>query len=139
MELRPRRRALRFLAVGWLGFLVQIAALAALTSAARWPWLPATCAGVEAAIVHNFLWHERWTWRDRTHSEAPRRRLIRFAQYNAATGLVALTGNVVLTAVFLAALHAPAILANALAVATLTIVNFVVADRWIFRSRSAAL
>ena len=81
MDLFPRRRALRFLAVGGLGFLVQI-----------------------AAIVHNSFWHERWTWRDRTHSAVLGRRLTRFAKYNAATGLVALTGNIALTALFLAAL-----------------------------------
>ena len=28
-------------------------------------YLVATAIGVEAAILTNFLWHDRWTWRDR--------------------------------------------------------------------------
>src|SRR6266850_7391971 len=63
-----RARAQRFtvfLAVGWLGFALQLTALAFLTSVAHWPWLPATIVAVELAVVHNFIWHERVTWRDR--------------------------------------------------------------------------
>src|SRR5205085_2282585 len=62
---------------------------------------------------------------------------VMLAKYNLATGLVALVGNVVLTALYLARLHAPAVVANALAVGTLMIVNFFVADRWIFRPMPA--
>ena len=53
-----------FMAVGALGFALQIAALALFT-AAGWPLIAAIAAAVEVAILHNFCWHERWTWRDR--------------------------------------------------------------------------
>ena len=55
-----------FASVGALGLVVQLASLGALTWIARWGYLPATVAAVEIAVIHNFLWHERWTWRDRT-------------------------------------------------------------------------
>jgi len=132
-------RTARFLAIGWLGFVVQIAAIGALTALAHWPWLPATCVAVEASIVHNYLWHERWTWGDRACASVPAPRVVRFAKYNAATGLVAIVGNVGLTALYLSLLTVPAVVANALSVVTLTIVNVVVADRWIFTSLFVAV
>src|SRR5204863_529945 len=59
---RCQSRAIRFVIVGAIGFVVQIAALWALTVLGGWRWLPATLAAVEVAVVHNFLWHDRWTW-----------------------------------------------------------------------------
>ena len=56
-----------FAAVGVFGFVLQITAIASLLSAG-WSYLAATAAGVELAVLHNFWWHERWTWRDRTTS-----------------------------------------------------------------------
>ena len=31
-------------------------------------YLMATLVAVEAAILSNFVWHYRWTWRDRSGS-----------------------------------------------------------------------
>jgi putative flippase GtrA len=137
---RPRR-TVRFLIVGALGFGVQIAVLETLTSLAGWFWLPATILSVEVAIVHNFLWHARWTWAD---AWAGRRRgfavsgapfdteVVRFVHFNVASGLTSIAGNVALTALYAGALRVPVIAANGLAVLTMAVVNFVVADRWIF-------
>lgn len=58
-------RIAMFTGVGVMGFLVQLAVLATLTSVAGWPYLIATCVAVEAAVLHNFAWHEGWTWADR--------------------------------------------------------------------------
>ena len=57
-------RAARFAWVGAGGFVVQVAALHAF-AAAGVPYAFATALAVEVAILHNFLWHERWTWADR--------------------------------------------------------------------------
>jgi len=121
----------RFITVGLFGFLLQIAALAALTSYAHWSWLPATLISVELAVLHNFLWHERWTWIDRTaaHS-APFARLLRFHVSN---GLVSIVGNAALMAWLVGVLRVPAVPANALAVGAMSVLNFVMADRWVFR------
>jgi alkanesulfonate monooxygenase SsuD/methylene tetrahydromethanopterin reductase-like flavin-dependent oxidoreductase (luciferase family) len=61
-------RWLVFNFVGVLGFLVQLAALVLLMGRFRWGFGPATVLAVEAAVVHNFFWHERWTWADRASS-----------------------------------------------------------------------
>ena len=92
-----------FVAVGALGFLVQIAALHLLTTSAGWPWLPATLVAVELAVLHNFLWHERWTWIDRTIAvRGPRSaaglRVERLVRFHVANGLISIAGNALLMA-----------------------------------------
>ncbi len=65
---RARRTLLRWIkfnAVGGIGIGVQLAALAILRSWLRLDYLPATGLAVEIAVIHNFLWHERFTWADR--------------------------------------------------------------------------
>ena len=71
---------------------VQLTALALLTHAG-WPVLLATALAVEAAVLHNFVWHERWTWSDRP-VRGPQR-LARLGQFHLANGAVSLGGNVV--------------------------------------------
>src|SRR5438034_6560611 len=61
-----------FMAVGGLGFLVQLAALAALMSLADWRWLRATLVSVELAVVHNFFSHAHCTWDNRTVAPSDR-------------------------------------------------------------------
>jgi len=120
-------RVARFLAVGAGGFLVQVIALWLLTMRAHWTWLPATLAAVELAVVHNFFWHARWTWRDR-----PGDWLVRFARFQLANGLASIGGNAVLMGLLAGALGWPPIPANVVAVALMSLVNFVTADRWVF-------
>src|SRR5207302_167418 len=47
----------RFFTVGWMGFVVQMAASVALTSVVHVSWLPATGAAAELSIIRNFFWH----------------------------------------------------------------------------------
>ena len=126
----------KFVIVGCLGFVLQLLTLSALTSLAGWPFLPATAAAVEAAVLHNFVWHEWWTWGDRgfggfagfagAHSFG---RLVRF---NVATGFISIVGNLILVEIFVEALGLPPLVGNAIAVGSLSVVNFVVSDRWVF-------
>ena len=118
----------RFIAIGFLGFLLQLTALALLTSGARWTWLPATLVSVEFAVVHNFLWHARWTWRDRPGAWGAC-----FVRFQLANGLASIVGNVALMALLAGVLGLPALPANVVAVMTISVVNFVTADRWVFR------
>ena len=59
-------RWVKFNAVGIIGVGVQLVVLTVLTSGLDLHYLPATFLAVESAVLHNFMWHERWTWRDRT-------------------------------------------------------------------------
>jgi putative flippase GtrA len=136
-------RVAPFVVVGVLGFIVQIAALHVLTAAAGWPWLPATLVAVELAVLHNFLWHERWTWIDRTSAErapggAADARMQRLVRFHLANGLVSIAGNALLMAWLVGILRLPPVPANTIAVIATSIVNFLMADRWVFRGRPTA-
>jgi putative flippase GtrA len=52
--------------VGLIGIGVQLVMLVVLKGWLGIHYLAATVLAVEAAILHNFIWHERWTWVDRT-------------------------------------------------------------------------
>ena len=124
-------RWLKFNAVGSLGILVQLGILAALTWGAAVDYLLATALAVEAAIIHNFFWHEHFTWRDRWSAGGS---LGRFLRFNLTTGAFSIFGNVVLMKVFTGILDIPYLLANGLSITTCSLVNFLVSDRFVFAS-----
>jgi len=55
----------KFNFVGGIGIVVQFAVLFFLKSVLHLNYLVATALAVEIAVLHNFLWHERFTWVDR--------------------------------------------------------------------------
>ena len=61
-------RWLKFNFVGAVGVGVQLAMLALLVSGLGLGYMVATALAVETAVLHNFVWHERFTWADRTSS-----------------------------------------------------------------------
>jgi len=80
---------LKFNAVGAMGVAVQLGALALLTRVCGWNYLLATAAAVEAALVHNFIWHERYTWAERTRGARAGRALARrLAAFHLGNGVV---------------------------------------------------
>ena len=123
--------------VGVLGFLIQLSTLFLLIVFAHWPWPIATLIAVECAVVHNFLWHERWTWARRLGPTTGSERLARFLRFNMANGVTSVAGNLIVMAILLSGATLPPLVANAVAVAVVCIVNFFSADRWVFRSSRA--
>ena len=123
-------RWLKFNAVGAIGILVQLAALAILKSLLHVQYLIATALAVELAVLHNFIWHERWTWKDRTGGPGTFGRLLRF---NLSTGALSIVSNLVLMRVFVGAMHLPLLPANLLSIAMTALANFVVSEAWVFR------
>src|SRR5207245_10731789 len=86
---------IRFNVVGVLGFALQSGALFVLTHGAlSMGYLAATAAAVELAVLNNFVWHQRWTWKDRPSANTSEtlRRLLKF---NITNGAVSITGNLV--------------------------------------------
>jgi putative flippase GtrA len=122
-------RFVRFNSIGVVGFLVQIVVLTGLLHAGV-HYLAATALAVECAILHNFFWHERWTWKDRP--SAGRGRLGRLLRFHALNGTVSLAGNVLLMRLFVGSFGLPAIPANLLAVIACALVNYVASDRIVF-------
>lgn len=127
-----QRRWPAFGAVAVLGFIVQLTALFVLVGWFEIAYLPATALAVELAILHNFFWHQRWTWSDRGTMSA-RQTMERLLRFNAGTAVTSITGNVVLMWVLVSALGLHYAIANTLAVLSLSIVNFVFYDRVVFR------
>jgi putative flippase GtrA len=133
------RRWLAFNVVGGLGILIQLTILAALTAGVGLHYLVATGLSVEAAVLHNFLWHERWTWRDRASQDKPGwwRRLLRF---QIANGALSLGGNLVLMQVLVSTWAMNLTLANVASITLCSILNFLASDRLVFaRPRPVAL
>jgi len=127
-------RGLKFVLVGAAGFLLQLGVLTALTSLLRVPWTWATIAAVECAILHNFGWHQRWTWHDR----ANRRWVARLVRFHAGTAATSIGGNLAVMSVLMRPGELGPLPANAIAVVVVSVINYLLADRWVFGSAGAA-
>lgn len=120
-------RWMKFNLVGAVGIAVQLGMLALLRSVFKLNGLASTALAVEAAVAHNFLWHEALTWADRRSN----RRLARWLKFNITTGVFSIAGNLALTKV-LADRGLPLLVANAIAIAACSIGNFLINDRFVF-------
>src|SRR5712671_6617820 len=122
----------RFNVVGILGFALQTGALFVLTHGPHpLGYLAATAAAVELAVLNNFVWHQRWTWRDRPSANA-KETLRRLAKFNITNGAVSMIGNLVLMSILVGRLGLPIAGANVASVAACSICNFFLADRIAF-------
>jgi putative flippase GtrA len=121
-------RWMKFNAVGAGGILVQLGVLAVLKSGLQLDYLFATALAVEAAILHNYLWHERFTWRDRASASS----WSRLAKFNLTTGSLSILVNVVLMRALVGGAHLNYFVANLLTIAMCSLINFVVSDRFVF-------
>jgi putative flippase GtrA len=126
------RRWLTFNGVGALGLAVQLGTLSLLIDAFGWHFLPATALAVEAAVVHNFLWHQRWTWRDRPADGGTI--LGRLWRFQALNGVVSLAGNLAIMAVLVGGLGLHPAGANLAAVLACSLVNFFGSEVLVFRT-----
>jgi putative flippase GtrA len=121
-------RWLRFNAVGALGICIQLAVLAFLRSGLGMNYLLATALAVEATVLHNFFWHEKFTWSDRK----TRPSLVRLVKFNLTTGALSITGNVIAMKLLAGMAGINYVAANLLSITACSILNFIVADRAIF-------
>jgi putative flippase GtrA len=139
----------KFNLVGAIGIGVQFAALFLLKSVAHLNYLVATAIAVETAVLHNFIWHERFTWADRiipttnnvrlARTRAPDRLLSsgffrRLWRFHLANGVVSIAGNVVVMKILVDASHLNYLAANAVAIAVCSLANFLLSDQWVFES-----
>jgi len=128
---------IRFNVVGVLGFALQSVALFVLThSAYPISYLVATAAAVELAVLNNFVWHQRWTWRDRP-SASKGETLRRLLKFNITNGAVSISGNLVFMSILVGRLGLPIAGANVASVAACSICNFFLADRIAFYVESS--
>lgn len=128
-------RWLKFNAVGALGIGVQLAGLLILKRGFHLDYLLATALAVEAAVVHNFLWHERYTWADRVRPSF-RQSMPRLLRFNLSNGLVSIAGNLILMKLLVGMGRANYLLANGTSIVVCSLANFLVSEAWVFESET---
>jgi putative flippase GtrA len=131
----------KFNFVGAIGIAVQFAALCVLKSVFHFNYLVATALAVEAAVLHNFVWHERFTWADRVSASQSgsgcawlswRLTLARLARFHLGNGAISILGNLALMKVMVGQGHMNYLVANAIAISLCALMNFLVSDEWVF-------
>jgi putative flippase GtrA len=124
---------LRFNLVGGIGVALQLALLLLLKSVLGLNYLTATGLAVEATVVHNFLWHERYTWADRVQPSW-RKSVWRLLRFNLTNGAVSIGGNLVLMKIMVSFGHANYLAANGAAIVVCSLVNFLVSNEYVFEA-----
>ncbi|MBI4481591.1 MAG: GtrA family protein [Acidobacteria bacterium] len=133
----PRReslmRWLKFNAVSAAGLVVQAGSLGFLVHVFGLHYLLATFVAVEAAVLHNFVWHRKWTWADRQGAEsaAAGSTLLRF---NLTNGMVSMAGNIFFMRLLVGGGMLEPVAANLLSILCCSLVNFLLSDRFVFIS-----
>ena len=122
------KRWMRFNAVGVIGAGVQLGVLALLVRL-HVQYLVATAMAIEVALLHNYVWHCRWTWAGEGG------RLWRFHLSN---GLISLCSNLLLMRLFTGAMGWLPVPANLTAITITSLLNFLLASRWVFASAPRA-
>jgi putative flippase GtrA len=127
-------RWLKFNAVGAIGILVQLVALAVLAGLFRVHYLVATALAVEAAVLHNFVWHCRWTWRDRTGDATRLTRLLpALWRFHVSNGMVSILGNLLFMRLLVGQLHLHYLVANVASIALCSVANFLLSEWFVFQ------
>jgi putative flippase GtrA len=129
--MNPILRWGKFNLVGAMGMIVQLAALALFNRLMTGHSLCATAAAVEVTLIHNFLWHRRYTWRDRCDEASSLPAFVRFQLTN---GMVSLLGNLALMRLLIHLPHLPLLAANLVAILCCSIANFALGNYWAFAS-----
>jgi putative flippase GtrA len=126
-------RWLIFNTVGAMGALVQLSFLSFLLKFLRLNYFTATGLAVEAAILHNFLWHEHWTWAAKV-KVGKQNCLKRLVSFNLTTGVISIMQNLILMRIFMDKFKLNCLSANLLAIGSCSLFNFFIVDQVVFRS-----
>ena len=132
-EMQTLYRWAKFNAVGALGFCIQLGALWLFVVALKVGSLVATALAVETAVVHNFVWHQFLTWKERSSG----RRyywLRRLFAFNLTNGAVSLAGNLFFAWLIVGRQRIWLFAANLVAIAVCSLINFVLSDKIVFRT-----
>ncbi len=124
----------KFNLVGAVGMAVQLGSLALLNRWTAGHYLLASAAALELTLLHNFVCHLNYTWRDRRDGSGLPAQLLRFHLSN---GLVSLVGNLALMRILIEQLRIPVLPANLVAILGCSMVNFCLGDLWAFSASSA--
>ena len=127
----PLRRWPAFCAVGALGIAVQLGALHFLVHFLRIHYLAATGLAVEAAVLHNFVWHKRWTWASR-NIDGLKETFKRLALFHLTNGIVSIAGNLLWMRLLVGTMGWNYLPANMTTIAAGSLLNFWAGERIVF-------
>jgi putative flippase GtrA len=142
-------RSGKFNLVGAMGMAVQLGTLAVLNKLCPQHYLAATAVALELTLVHNFIWHLHYTWRDRLPAPSgagafgmaracpPSAWMVRLARFHLTNGLVSIIGNLALTPLMVRKAGIPVVLADAIAILCCSLVNFGLGNNWVFPASRA--
>src|SRR5277367_4936334 len=94
----------KFNLVGVMGMGLQLATLVLFNRWTSGHYLYASAAAIEITLLHNFVWHSHYTWRDRRDGAT---RLRQFVRFHLSNGLVSMLGNLALMRLFVHEAHLP--------------------------------
>jgi dolichol-phosphate mannosyltransferase len=126
------KRWLRFNTIGLMGTGVQLLTIFFLRSFFQLNYLVATLIAVQCSLIHNFFWHQRWTWKN-SISTGRRESFQRFLKFNSTSGTLSMMGNLGFTSVLVQAVHLPYLACNILAIGGTNILNFFLANNFAFQ------
>jgi len=127
-------RWLKFNFIGGIGVGLQLGVLALLVHVFHIPYLIATALAVEAAVLQNFIGHERFTWIERTRSSRPRQVAARLLRFHAGNGAISILGNLLLMRLLVGGFGMEPLLANWIAIAACGLLNFAAGEWFVFRA-----
>ena len=124
-------RWLKFNLVGAMGTAVHLGSLVVFNRVAAGHYMWASAAALELTLLHNFVWHVHYTWRDR-RGGAVLGQLLRFHLSN---GVVSMVGNLGLMRLLVHGAGMPVLAANAVAIVCCGLANFCLGDGWAFAGK----
>ncbi len=128
---------MKFHMVGLAGMCVHLTTLSLFSKGFGLEPAVATALAVEMAVLHNFAWHERFTWKDRcsVHWMEVAGRLLRF---NLTTGMISLLGTTAIVKYLVSAHHLPVLIANVVAIPCCSMLNFLASDLIVFKKPASS-
>jgi putative flippase GtrA len=93
----------------------------------------ASAAAIQVGIIHNFIWNDHWTFKDRREQSGW---LTRFRNYEL-TAFACMLINWTVLAVLVGWAHQPLLTSNLIGIASGAVLNFVVSKLWTWKRQPA--
>jgi putative flippase GtrA len=119
----------KFNLVGVMGAVAQLGSLAILDRIMPKHYLVTSSVALELTLLHNFVWHLHYTWRERRERATLPRQCVRFHLSN---GMVSLLGSLALMKVLVTDARLPVLAANGIAILCCSLINFSLGEMWVF-------
>jgi putative flippase GtrA len=125
-------RFLKHNLVGLQGLLWKMIVMVLFKEVLKAGYLLSTVCAVEVVLLHNFFWHQHWTWKDRSEGLTFYLLLFRLMRYHFCTGLTAMVVNLGMMRLLVGALGVHYLPALLLATGFSGTLNFLMAALVIF-------